>query len=108
MKRFLWKSLTALAACAPLLAVAAWPDRPIRMVVPYAAGGGADSTARIVAQQVSAALGQPIIIDKLQRHATWVVFFLRFAVGLRIASPIRRTIDGVKNMAGCRSNRLRN
>jgi tripartite-type tricarboxylate transporter receptor subunit TctC len=62
-KRLL-KSVVALAACAaPLLGWAAWPDKPIRMVVPYAAGGGADNTARIVAQQMSAALGQQIVID---------------------------------------------
>jgi len=57
-------SIAALAACVPLLGwAAAWPDKPIRMVVPYAAGGGADNTARIVAQQMSIALGQQIIID---------------------------------------------
>jgi len=57
------KTIAAIAACAPLLGWAAWPDKPIRMVVPYAAGGGADNTARIVAQQMSAALGQQIVID---------------------------------------------
>jgi len=63
-KRLLLKSIAALTACAaPLLGWAAWPDKPIRMVVPYAAGGGADNTARIVAQQMSAALGQQIVID---------------------------------------------
>ncbi|MGJ7574379.1 Bug family tripartite tricarboxylate transporter substrate binding protein [Variovorax sp. RB2P76] len=59
----LLKSVAALAACVPLLGWAAWPDKPIRMVVPYAAGGGADNTARIVAQQMSTALGQHIVID---------------------------------------------
>lgn len=59
----LLKSVAALAACVPLLGWAAWPDKPIRMVVPYAAGGGADNTARIVAQQMSTALGQQIVID---------------------------------------------
>jgi tripartite-type tricarboxylate transporter receptor subunit TctC len=63
MNKRLLKSVAALAACAPLLGWAAWPDKPIRMVVPYAAGGGADNTARIVAQQMSTALGQQIIID---------------------------------------------
>ncbi len=62
-KRLVLKSIAALAACAPLLGWAAWPDKPIRMVVPYAAGGGADNTARIVAQQMSITLGQQIIID---------------------------------------------
>ncbi|HEY4371669.1 MAG TPA: tripartite tricarboxylate transporter substrate binding protein [Burkholderiales bacterium] len=57
--------ITALPAvlCAPLLAQAAWPDHPIRMVVPYPAGGNADVTARLVAQQVGTTLGQQIVVD---------------------------------------------
>jgi len=47
----------------PGAALAEYPERPIRMVVPYAAGGGADSAARIVGQQLSNALGQQVIID---------------------------------------------
>jgi tripartite-type tricarboxylate transporter receptor subunit TctC len=62
MKRSL-RSLAVLVLCAPLLGWAAWPEKPIRLVVPYAAGGGADNTARIVAQHMSATLGQPIVID---------------------------------------------
>lgn len=42
---------------------AAWPDKPIRLVVPYSAGGGADNTARIVAQRLGEILGQAIVID---------------------------------------------
>src|SRR5476649_1034875 len=40
-----------------------YPSRPIRLVVPYAPGGGADSVARIVARKVSENIGQPIVID---------------------------------------------
>lgn len=40
-----------------------YPSRPIRLVVPYAPGGGADSVARIVARRVSESIGQPIVID---------------------------------------------
>jgi len=40
-----------------------YPSRPIRLVVPYAPGGGADSVARIVARRVSENIGQPIVID---------------------------------------------
>jgi tripartite-type tricarboxylate transporter receptor subunit TctC len=57
------KLVAAALACLPLLAAAAYPDKPIRMIVPYSAGGGADATARVVAQQMSAALGQQIVID---------------------------------------------
>ena len=38
-------------------------NRPIRIVVPFGAGGVADVTARVVAQQLSAQLGQPVVID---------------------------------------------
>ncbi|MGO4305726.1 MULTISPECIES: Bug family tripartite tricarboxylate transporter substrate binding protein [unclassified Cupriavidus] len=57
------KLLVAAAACMPLLAAAAWPDRPIRMIVPYSAGGGADNTARVIAQHLSTTLGQQVVID---------------------------------------------
>lgn len=44
-------------------AQAAWPTKPINMVVPYAAGGGIDAIARLVAQSMSETLGQPIVIE---------------------------------------------
>jgi tripartite-type tricarboxylate transporter receptor subunit TctC len=40
-----------------------YPSKPIRLVVPYAPGGGADSVARIIARKVSENIGQPIVID---------------------------------------------
>jgi tripartite-type tricarboxylate transporter receptor subunit TctC len=40
-----------------------YPSRPIRLVVPYAAGGGADSVARIVAKRVGETIGQPLVIE---------------------------------------------
>jgi tripartite-type tricarboxylate transporter receptor subunit TctC len=40
-----------------------YPSRSIRLIVPYAAGGGADSVARIVAKRVSETIGQPIVIE---------------------------------------------
>lgn len=40
-----------------------WPQRPITIVVPSAAGGSSDITARIIAEEASKTLGQPIIID---------------------------------------------
>jgi tripartite-type tricarboxylate transporter receptor subunit TctC len=40
-----------------------YPSHPIRLVVPYAAGGGADSVARIVARRVAETIGQAIVIE---------------------------------------------
>ena len=40
-----------------------YPSHPIRLVVPYAAGGGADSVARVIAKRVGETIGQPIVIE---------------------------------------------
>ena len=42
------------------VAHAAWPDRPITLIVPWGAGGGTDATARIIASLLEKDLGQPI------------------------------------------------
>lgn len=53
----------ALALPASARAQGAWPERPIRIVVPFAPGGATDSTIRIVADRLGPALGQSIVID---------------------------------------------
>jgi tripartite-type tricarboxylate transporter receptor subunit TctC len=40
-----------------------YPDRPIKLVVPFPAGGATDTTARLVAQRLQAALGQSVIVE---------------------------------------------
>ncbi len=55
--------LVALGAAAPDASAQGYPSRPIRLVVPFGAGGGTDNLARIIEPQVSRALGQPIIIE---------------------------------------------
>jgi tripartite-type tricarboxylate transporter receptor subunit TctC len=48
---------------APTAAFAAWPERPIRMIIPFVAGAGADIVGRTYAEELAKALGQPIVVD---------------------------------------------
>lgn len=58
------KAIVAALLTAPILAVAQdYPKRPITMIVPYAAGGGTDNVARVLAKGLSDKLGQSVIID---------------------------------------------
>ncbi len=48
-----------------LSSAAAWPDQPIKMLVPFAAGGTTDVVARIVAERLGARLGRPLVIENV-------------------------------------------
>lgn len=53
----------ALSLLAPEVAAAGFPERAIRLVVPFPAGGGADNLARTIMPRVEGLLGKPIVID---------------------------------------------
>jgi len=55
--------LGATASLLPRRAFAAYPDRPIHLIVPFAPGGNADIVGRIVGERMSDALGQPVVVD---------------------------------------------
>jgi tripartite-type tricarboxylate transporter receptor subunit TctC len=60
---FVCRSLCAVTLALTLPAAWAWTDKPVKMVVPAPAGGTMDVVARVVAEQLSADIGQPVIIE---------------------------------------------
>ena len=63
MKRPLIAALGFLLVAVAKPAMAGWPDQPIRIVVPYPAGGAVDAMLRVMAPKMSEKLGQPIVVD---------------------------------------------
>jgi len=57
----------AIAACLLVVPMTAWPQdypaKPVRMVLPFPAGGGSDTIARVLAQRLSGNLGQQVVVD---------------------------------------------
>jgi len=71
-----------------LPAAAQYPDRPIRLVVPFPAGGGADTLARMIMPKVEQALGATIVIDDQT-----------FPTELRFADEFAREVAGRRGPA---------
>lgn len=53
----------SLSAISPASAQADYPTRPIKIVVPYTAGGNVDITARVISKKLSEQLGQQVIVE---------------------------------------------
>ena len=62
-RRRVMAAAAALALAAPAWAQQPYPSKPIRIIVPYAAGGSTDQLARAIQQPMSEALGQPVIVE---------------------------------------------
>lgn len=66
-----WRGVFALALIAASQAVmAAWPDKPLRFIVPYPPGGGTDIVARLIAQKIGQNLGQTIVVENKSGAST--------------------------------------
>src|SRR6185369_13566108 len=79
-----------LAAAVTSAAAQPFPSRPITMVVPFGAGGPTDALARIVAQRMSVALGQTVLVENVTGASGTV----------GIARVVRATPDGYTIILG--------
>lgn len=62
-RKLLFLSAAALLALPAAAAPAAYPDKPLKIIVPFPAGSGTDSGARVLGQWLTARTGQPVIVD---------------------------------------------
>src|SRR3954468_10468921 len=83
------KLFTAVAATliASVAMAQQYPSKPVRFVVPYAAGGATDLIARVIGEKLSASLGQPVVEDSRSGAATLLV-----AQVLARAEPVGDTL----------------
>src|SRR2546430_3374055 len=63
MKKMLTVLVAFVAQALVLQSAQAFPDRPIKLVVPSPAGGPPDQIARLISDKMAAALGQPVIVE---------------------------------------------
>lgn len=63
-RKFCLAAAAFAASAAPLFGLAqAWPSKPLKLIVPFSAGGSTDTVARIVGEKLSTRLGQPVIVE---------------------------------------------
>ncbi len=62
-KQVSWACMLAISGAATVASAQTYPSKPIRIVVPYAAGGPIDMTTRPLAQRMNEAMGNPVVVD---------------------------------------------
>jgi tripartite-type tricarboxylate transporter receptor subunit TctC len=102
------------ALCASVCAaVAAYPERPIRLVVPVAAGGGNDIVARMIAQKMTESWGRQVVVDNRPGAATaigaeivaraapdgYTVMLVSVSFAINASVAARLPFDSVKDFA---------
>src|ERR1700761_4865596 len=63
MRRLAWAVVAAAIGMTGMARAGDYPNHPIRVIVPFAAGGAADAIARIVGKSIGEAMGQPVVIE---------------------------------------------
>src|ERR1700760_1477596 len=63
MRRLAWALVAAMVGATGAAHADDYPNHPIRVIVPFAAGGAADAVARIVGKYIGEAMGQPVVIE---------------------------------------------
>jgi tripartite-type tricarboxylate transporter receptor subunit TctC len=63
LRRRPFLALAAASVTAPLRAQTGWPDKPLRVIVPFVPGGPPDVVARLIQPRLSELLGQPVVVD---------------------------------------------
>ena len=56
-------ALAVLIGLSPIAHAQDWPNRPVRLIVPFAAGGSTDVAARLVAEYLTRSLGQQVFVE---------------------------------------------
>jgi len=78
-------ALTVVAAPGAVQAAGNWPDKPIHLIVPFAAGGPVDTLARAFGSKLTGALGQQVLVENRAGDSAMIG---TEAVAIRLPSPI--------------------